>query len=257
MPHSTGRPKPPYGATRTCRGGMSPPAVTRTGPSRSSVSAPRRASEESFARFVPIWMKIDPISAQAKRSGLKVPSLPARAVPTSTGATAAGSVRGRDATSQSRSGLKASRALRELAEVGLSLLAVGVAPLRRPLRHVEEEVGVVRELLDAREAVLGRVEARLEEPEREGGEREHLAAPLHGLLLEALERHRGVHEPHSERLLGVVLAAQEPDLLGLLRSHEVGEQSGAEAAVEAAHARACLAEAGVVGGDRQVAHDVQ
>src|SRR3954471_15257979 len=202
-------------------------------------------------------MKIDPISAQAKRSGLKVPSLPARAVPTSTGATAAGSVRGRDATSQSRSGLKASRALRELAEVGLALLAVGVATLLGLLGRVEEEVGVVRELLDAGEPVLGGVEARLEKPQREGGEGEHLAAPLHGLLLEVLERHHGVHEPHVERLLGVVLAAQEPDLLGLLRADEVGEETGAEAAVEAAHARAGLAEARVVGRDRQVADEVQ
>src|SRR3954451_11220730 len=108
-------------------------------------------------------MKIDPISAHAKRSGLNVPSVPASDVPTSTGATAAGSVRGREATSQSRSGLKASRALRELAEVGLSLLAVGVASLLRFLRLVEEEVGVVRELLDAGEAVLRCVEARLEQ----------------------------------------------------------------------------------------------
>src|SRR4051812_37536494 len=123
-------------------------------------------------------MKIEPISAHAKRSGLKVPSDPARDVPTSTGATAAGRVRGREATSQSRSGLTAcealrphglrppaarpgafrsralrpraprsgarpSRALRELAEVGLALFAVGVAALLRLLRHVEEEVGVV------------------------------------------------------------------------------------------------------------------
>src|SRR3954452_3463399 len=148
-------------------------------------------------------MKIEPISAHAKRNGLNVPSVPARAVPTRTGATAAGRVRGRDATSQSRSGLKAcrarpcaddrpralprsdgrSRALRELAEVGLSLLAVGVASLLRLRRLVEEEVGVVRELLDAGQAVLAGVEAGLEEPQREGGEGQHLAAPLHGLLL--------------------------------------------------------------------------
>src|SRR3954467_7799606 len=106
-------------------------------------------------------MKTEPISAHTKRSGLNVPSVPARAVPTSTGATAAGSVRGREATSQSRSGLTAaraaagsrsgaargaarSRALRELAEVGLSLLAVGVTALLRLRGHVEEEVGVVR-----------------------------------------------------------------------------------------------------------------
>src|SRR4051812_35551419 len=158
-------------------------------------------------------MKIDPISAQAKRSGLKGPSLPARAVPTSTGATAAGSVRGRDATSQSRRGLKASRALRELAEVGLALLAVGVAALLGLLGRVEEEVGVVRELLDAGEAVLGCVEAGLEQSQRERGQGEHLAAPLDCLLLEAVEWHHGVHETHVERLLCVVLAAEEPDLL--------------------------------------------
>src|SRR3954471_1475992 len=139
-------------------------------------------------------MKIDPTSAHTNRKGLNVPSVPASDVPTSTGATAAGRVRGREATSQSRSGLNASRALRELAEVGLSLLAVGVTALLRLLGHVEEEVGVVRELLDAGEAVLGRVEAGLQQAQRERREREHLAAPLHRLLLELLERHDGVHE---------------------------------------------------------------
>src|SRR5919206_5039058 len=129
-------------------------------------------------------MKIEPISAQAKRSGLKTPSVPASAVPTSTGAIAAGSVRGRAATIQSLSVLGRSGALRELAEVGLALLAVGVASLLRLLGPVEEEVGVVRELLDAREAVLRRVEARLEQPQREGGQLQHLATPLHRLLLE-------------------------------------------------------------------------
>src|SRR3978361_2477365 len=148
-------------------------------------------------------MKTDPISAPTKRSGLKVSSLPARAVPTSTGATAAGSVRGREATSQSRSGLKASRALRELAEVGLSLLAVGVTALLRLLGCVEEEVGVVGELLDARQPVLSGVEARLEQPQRERRQREHLAAPLDRLLLEALQRHDRVDEPHLQRLLRV------------------------------------------------------
>src|SRR5687767_6288356 len=129
-------------------------------------------------------MKIDPIRAQAKRSGLKVPSDCASAVPTSTGATAAGSVRGRAATSQSFTVLGLSGALRELAEVRLALLAVGVASLLRLLRPIEEEVGVVRELLDAGEPVLRRIEARLQQPQREWRQLEHLAAPLHRLLLE-------------------------------------------------------------------------
>src|SRR3954452_17994708 len=160
---------------------MSPPAVTRTGPSRSSVSAPRRASEKSFPRLVPIWMKIEPINAHANRSGLNTPSEPASAVPTSTGATAAGSVRGREATSQSRSGPGRLRSLGELAEVGSALLAVGVTGLLRLFGCVEEEVGVVGELLDAGQAVLCSVEAGLEEAQGEGRQREHLAAPLDGL----------------------------------------------------------------------------
>src|SRR3954471_21948505 len=115
-------------------------------------------------------MKIEPISAQAKRNGLNVPSVPASAVPTRTGATAAGSVRGRAATAQRRSAPTRSGALRELAEVGLALLAVGVASLLRLLRCVEEEVRVVCELLDAGQAVLGGIEAGLQQAQREGGE---------------------------------------------------------------------------------------
>ncbi len=115
----------------------------------------------------------------------------------------------------------------------------------------------MRELLDAGQAVLGGVEAGLQQAQREGGEGEHLAAPLHRLLLEALERHDGVDHAHLARLLGGVLAAEEPDLLGLLRADEVREQPGAEAAVEGADLGPDLPEARVVGGDRQIADEVQ
>src|SRR4051794_28444532 len=113
-------------------------------------------------------MKIEPISALMNRSGLNVPSVPARAVPTSTGATAAGSLRRRAATTHRRRAPTRSGALRELAEVGFALLAVGVPSLLRLLGPVEEEVGVVRELVDAGEPVLGRDEARLQQPQGEG-----------------------------------------------------------------------------------------
>src|SRR5690349_6136467 len=101
-------------------------------------------------------MKIDPISAQANASGRNVPSPIASDVPTSTGATAAGSVRGRAATSQSLTGLNGkarswraqpglcfSRALRELVEVRAPLLPVRVTALLGLLGRVEEEVRVV------------------------------------------------------------------------------------------------------------------
>ena len=115
----------------------------------------------------------------------------------------------------------------------------------------------MRELLDPAQPVLGGVEARLQQAQRERRQREHLVAPGDGLVLERVERHDGVDEPHVERLLRVVLAAEEPDLLGLLRADEVREQARAEAAVERADPRAGLAEARVVGGDRQVADEVQ
>jgi hypothetical protein len=51
-------------------------------------------------------MKIDPISAHTNANGRNVPSPIASDVPTSTGETAAGSVRGRAATSQSFTGLQ-------------------------------------------------------------------------------------------------------------------------------------------------------
>src|SRR5579884_1147405 len=217
-------------------------------------------------RFVPTWMNTAPSSAATKRRGWNTPAKPASAVPTSTGASAAGSVRGRAARSQvltPRSRARAqprsrrSRPAREAREIGPALLKVRVTALLRLLAHVEEQVRVVSQLLDARQAILVGVEAGLEHAQREGGEGEHLAAPQDGLLLQTLERHHGVDQAHRERLLGVVLPAQEPDLPGLLGANQAREDAGAEAPVEAADAGADLAEAGVVGGDRQVADDVQ
>src|SRR4051794_2907952 len=178
----------------------------------------------------------------------------AAAVPTSTGEIAAGRVRGRAAISHSLTG---SGALWEPGEVGSPTLDVGVAPLLALLGHVEEEGRVVRELLQAGEPVLGGVEARLQEAQREGGEVRHLAAPGDGLALQLGERDHRVDQAHPERLPGVVEPAQEPDLLRPLDADVAGQKRGAEAAVEAAHARPGLPEASVVGGDRQVADQVE
>src|ERR1700759_426638 len=114
-----------------------------------------------------------PSSAARKRSGWNTCSNPANAVPTSTGATAAGSVRGREAINQIRIPLifaaaagpaitLTSRPPWELGEVRAALLQVGVAPFPGLLAHVEQEVGVVGELLDPGHPVLVGVEAGLE-----------------------------------------------------------------------------------------------
>src|SRR6202011_2048653 len=94
-----------------------------------------------------------------------------------------------------------SGALREAGEVWGTLLPVGVAPLLGLLAAVEEEVRVMCQLLDSGQAIFGGVEARLQQAQRERGEREHLPAPRDRLLLEALERHDRVHHPHLQRLL--------------------------------------------------------
>src|SRR6201995_5384419 len=122
-------------------------------------------------------MKIAPTSAATKRRGWKTCCQPASAVPTSTGAIAAGRVRMRAAISQIRTPLGACalvvviglRPVGELREVGFALLEVGVAALLCLLAHVEEQVRVVGQLLDACQAVLVGVEARLEQAQRAGG----------------------------------------------------------------------------------------
>ena len=58
-------------------------------------------------------------------------------------------------------------------------------------------------------------------------------------------------------MLRVVLAAQEPDLARLLLTDDARQVRAAEAGVEAADARPGLAELRVVGGDRQIADEVQ
>src|ERR1700722_2481086 len=145
-------------------------------------------------------MKTAPNSAATNASGRKCPSPSAREVPTSTGATAAGSVRTRAAITQIRTALTLGP-LGEAREVRLALLAVCVSALLGLLAAVEQEVRVVRELLDPRQAVLGGVEARLQQPQRERREREHLLAPLDGLVLQALERHDRVDHSHLPRFL--------------------------------------------------------
>ena len=84
-----------------------------------------------------------------------------------------------------------------------------------------------------------------------------LPAPVHGLRLQVGQRHHRVDQAHRQRFLRVVALAQVPDLPRLLLADDACQVAGAEAAVEGADARAGLAEHGVVGGDRQVAHHVQ
>ena len=83
------------------------------------------------------------------------------------------------------------------------------------------------------------------------------ARPLQRLVLKPLERNHLIHESHLEGFLRAVLAAEVPDLARLLVPDDAREVRRAVAGVERADLRAGLAEARVVGGDRQVADEVQ
>src|SRR4051812_22468423 len=101
-------------------------------------------------------MKTEPTRA-ATNAPQRKPVAPAArsaaALPTSTGAIAAGSVRRRAAMTHMRRPLTApatSRSARELGEVRVTLLLEGLAALASLLASVEEQVRVVRQLLNPR-----------------------------------------------------------------------------------------------------------
>src|SRR6185312_816857 len=66
-----------------------------------------------------------------------------------------------------------------------------------------------------------------------------------------------VHEAPALGRLGVVAAAQEPDLARPLLSHDPREVGRPEPGVERANPRSRLPEDRIVRGDRQIAQDVQ
>src|SRR5581483_5600168 len=94
-------------ARATSRDEIKPLCVTRVGPSRAAVSAPLWKSKRSLAKLVPTWISTEAISAARKGSARKWPARMATAVPTNTGAMAAGKVAGRAASSQARAWLLA------------------------------------------------------------------------------------------------------------------------------------------------------
>src|SRR5262245_37876644 len=104
----------------------------------------------------------------------------------------------------------------ELREVRLALLHERVLALLRLVGQVVEQRRVASELLETGQAVGVGVEGGLQEAERGRALLEDLAGPLDRLVLEPRERDDRVDQPHVERLLGVVLAAEVPDLARLL-----------------------------------------
>src|SRR5262249_15773254 len=145
----------------------------------------------------------------------------------------------------------------ELFEVRPSPFDECVATLLRLGRHVEQQGGVARQLLHPRLPVERRIEAGLEQPQRERTLLEYLAAPLNRLRLQLGQRYDGVHQAHLQRLLGIVLAAEIADFACLLVADDRGEVRRAETAVEASYLRSGLPKARIVRGDGEIADHVQ
>src|SRR5688572_8423452 len=145
----------------------------------------------------------------------------------------------------------------ELFEADRPLLDEGVAALHGLLAlvvEVERRVGELRHP----GALLGvDVERLLRQGERRRALFEELPAPLLHLGAEVLLGHDLVDEPHRERLLRRVLAAEVPDLARALLADETGQVARAVPRVHAAHARARLAEDGVLRREREVAEHVE
>src|SRR5262245_26289419 len=146
-----------------------------------------------------------------------------------------------------------SREAWKLRKVGLALLEEGVLAFFGFVGQVVQQGGVAGELLHASQALRGRVERRFEEADRRRALLEDLPGPLDRRVLELVEWHDGVDQTHVERFLGRVLAAQEPDLFGLLVADKPGQEGRAVARVERTDPGPGLAETGVVGGDGEVA----
>src|SRR5207302_11022657 len=191
-------------------------------------------------------MKTAPSSAKTNGIQWMVARSPcASAVPTSTGVTAAASVFGRAARSQGviavpqkspaspparrrdaagPAGEDASvpsryvdairqtpsRESRELLEVRLPLIHICVPPFLRLLGQVIEQGGVAAEIEQSELAVAVGVHGRFQKAQRHRRKGQHLAAPFQRLAFQLVQRDDGVDESHIERLLRVVLAAEEP-----------------------------------------------
>src|SRR5687767_10344015 len=153
---------------------ISPALTARTGPMRSGPSAPRSASNTSFAKFVPIWIASAPSSAASAGPHAIARVAYAHAVPTATGTTAAGSVRRRAAAIQYfMSGVP-----RELREIGRTLLEECFLTFTTFVGRVVHERRRAGERHETGLAVAVRVHRELEHAQRRRRVLEHLAAPL-------------------------------------------------------------------------------
>ena len=127
----------------------------------------------------------------------------------------------------------------------------------RFVAHIIKQRRIAGEFLNTGLAVELRVERTLEQPDRQRAVTENLLCPLYAFGLNLLDRHHRVDQSHFQRLFRVILAAEIPNLAGLLLPDDAREITGTKPAVETAHARTDLAKNAVIRRDREVAHEMQ
>ena len=82
-------------------------------------------------------------------------------------------------------------------------------------------------------------------------------APIHGFIFQLVERNHFIHHPHLFGFFGGVLTTEEPDFAGFFLTDVASEIGGTESSIETTDLGTCLSETGILGSDREVAHDVK
>ena len=85
----------------------------------------------------------------------------------------------------------------------------------------------------------------------------HLFSPFHGLVLQTLQRHHRIDQPHLQCFLCRILAAEEPDFTCFLLSYNTCQVRRAESGIKTSHLRTGLPENGILRSDGQVAHHMK
>src|SRR5713101_1045753 len=149
------------------------------------------------------------------------------------------------------------RQARKPGKIGFALLQESVFSFLTLFGHVVEHGRIAGEFLNTGEAVGIRVESRFQEAQRHRAFLKYLPCPLYGLFLQAFQRHDGVDQSHTQGLLSRVLPAEIPDFTSLFMTNDTCHVGSSPASVKTADPGTSLPKPGIVGGDRQIAEQVE
>lgn len=145
----------------------------------------------------------------------------------------------------------------EAPEVGGAFFHPGIAALLTFGGHVVKEGGIAREFLQPGLPIAIRVEGGFEAAEGKRGFGEHFAAPLDSFGFEPFERHDGIDESETKSFRGIIDPTEKPNLAGFFLADDAGKVAGPVTSIEGTDFGAGLSEFGIVGGDGEIAEDVQ